>query len=412
MKTIDKIGKWSFLGLVFVLLTSLGATSAFAHGEKSQAAFMRMRTIIWYDITWTKDAVQVNETVEIKGKFHVFAGWPETVRIPEIAFLNIGIPGPVFIRLESYIGDQLVPRSATLELGKDYAFRVVLKARRPGDWHVHTMMNVNGGGPVIGPGKWISISGSMGNFKNEVTTLTGKTVDMETIGEAGIWSWHAIWFAVGIAWMVYWCKGPVFLPRFIMCQAGRAKELISTRDKQVGLGFLAATFVIVLFGYSNANSSYPITIPLQGGLIRQIDSLPDEEGDIHIKLLDATYRVPGRAMKMTFSAHNGSDEAVQLGEFQAGSIRFLDGAVHEDENRYPENLLAPNGLTVADNSPLQPDESRTYTITASDAAWEIERMADIIYDPDSRFGGLLFFVNADGRRYRQSIQGPLIPIFM
>ena len=25
--------------------------------------------------------------------------------------------------------------------------KVLLKARRPGDWHVHTMMNVEGGGP-------------------------------------------------------------------------------------------------------------------------------------------------------------------------------------------------------------------------------------------------------------------------
>ena len=42
-------------------------------------------------------------------------------------------------------------------VGKTYDFKVVLKARRPGDWHVHAMMNVEGGGPIIGPGKWITI---------------------------------------------------------------------------------------------------------------------------------------------------------------------------------------------------------------------------------------------------------------
>ncbi|MCI0557687.1 MAG: methane monooxygenase/ammonia monooxygenase subunit B, partial [Nitrososphaera sp.] len=94
MKTIkERVAKVSFVGLLLALVTtSFYAPSAVAHGEKSQAAFMRMRTIIWYDLNWSSDSVPVNETVTIDGKFHVFAGWPETVALPDIAFLNIGIP--------------------------------------------------------------------------------------------------------------------------------------------------------------------------------------------------------------------------------------------------------------------------------------------------------------------------------
>jgi len=118
---------------------------------------------------------------------------------PNVAFLNIGIPGPVFIRKESYIGGQLVPRSVRLEIGKTYEFRVVLKARRPGDWHVHTMMNVEGGGPIIGPGKWITIEGGkFSDFKNPVTPLTGQTVDLETYQEGNIAFWHVFWAAFGV----------------------------------------------------------------------------------------------------------------------------------------------------------------------------------------------------------------------
>lgn len=95
MKTITK---WSAVGLLIALAASVYAPTASAHGEKSQAAFMRMRTIHWYDLKWSKEAVNVNEEVEITGKFHVFEGWPETVADPDDAFLNIGIPGPVFIR--------------------------------------------------------------------------------------------------------------------------------------------------------------------------------------------------------------------------------------------------------------------------------------------------------------------------
>jgi methane/ammonia monooxygenase subunit B len=151
MKTIkDRIAKWSFVGLLMTLAVATFYTpTASAHGEKSQAAFMRMRTVHWYDLNWSKETVAVNESVEITGKLHIFGGWPETVDKPDVAFLNIGIPGPTFIRSESYIGDKLVPRSVALELGETYSFRVVLKARRPGEWHVHTMMNVQGGGPII-----------------------------------------------------------------------------------------------------------------------------------------------------------------------------------------------------------------------------------------------------------------------
>ena len=69
--------KWSMISLfAAVAATSLYAPTASAHGEKSQAAFMRMRTIHWYDLKWSKEVVKVNDTVEISGKFHVFEGWP------------------------------------------------------------------------------------------------------------------------------------------------------------------------------------------------------------------------------------------------------------------------------------------------------------------------------------------------
>ena len=414
MKTIkDRISKWSFVGLLMTLAVAMFYTpTASAHGEKSQAAFMRMRTIQWFDLSWSKETVAVNDTVEIAGKFHVFDGWPETVDKPETAFLNIGIPGPVFIRTESYIGGQLTPRSVTLELDETYSFRVVLKARRPGDWHVHTMINVFGGGPIIGPGKWVNITGSMGSFTNPITTLTGATLDVETFGEAGIWGWHILWFAVGVAWMVYFCKGPVFLPRFMMVKAGRAGELITPADKKVGIIFVAGTLLVTLFSYSNANSSYPVTIPLQAGTVRGMVPLEGIRGDVHVKVDDATYRVPGRAMTMTLTIHNGGDSAVRLGEFMSGAVRFLDPDVFVDETGYPEDLLAPEGLTVSDNSPIGPDETRTITVTASDAAWEIYRLSDIIYDPDSRFSGHLYFFDDAGNRSLSILDAPLIPSFM
>ena len=45
------LNKWSAVALMAaVAATSFYAPTASAHGEKSQAAFMRMRTIHWYDL--------------------------------------------------------------------------------------------------------------------------------------------------------------------------------------------------------------------------------------------------------------------------------------------------------------------------------------------------------------------------
>ena len=409
----DKVAKLSFVALLITMTAAMFYTpTASAHGEKSQAAFMRMRTIHWFDLNWSKEEVPVNDTMTISGKFFVFTGWPETVDKPEISFLNIGIPGPVFIRAGSWIGGQLVPRSVSLELGETYEFKVLLKARRPGDWHVHTMLNVKGGGPIIGPGKWVTVTGSMSSFVNPITTLTGETVDLETYNLSNTYFWHALWYGIGILWVAYWARKPMFVPRLIAIDAGKADTLISAADRKVALGFGVGVIVIVAMSMASTNEKFPITTPLQAGLLRGIKSIDMPVPTVAVKIEDATYRVPGRAMQMTMTITNNGDSAVRLGEFNTAGVRFMDANVAQDESGYPDDLLAEEGLTVSDNSPLAPGQKRTVQVTASDAAWEVYRLADLIYDPDSRFAGLLFFWDAAGNRQLVTIDAPLIPTFI
>ena len=409
----DKVAKLSFVALLITLTAAMFYTpTASAHGEKSQAAFMRMRTIHWFDLNWSKEEVAVNDTMTISGKFFVFSGWPETVDKPEISFLNIGIPGPVFIRAGSWIGGQLVPRSVSLELGETYEFKVLLKARRPGDWHVHTMLNVKGGGPIIGPGKWVTVTGSMGSFVNPITTLTGETLDLETYNLSNTYFWHALWSGLGLLWVAYRARKPLFIPRSIAVEAGKGDSLITPLDKKVTLGFAVGTILIVAVSMSSTNEKYPITVPLQAGLLRGIKSLELPAPTVAVKIEDATYRVPGRAMQMTMTITNNGDSPVRLGEFNTAGVRFMDAAVAQDETGYPDDLLAEEGLTSSDNSPIAPGQSKTIQVTASDAAWEVYRLADLIYDPDSRFAGLLFFYDAAGNRQLVTIDAPLIPTFI
>ena len=409
----DKVAKLSFVALLITITAAMFyAPTASAHGEKSQAAFMRMRTIHWFDLNWSKEEVVVNDTMTISGKFFVFSGWPETVDKPDISFLNIGIPGPVFIRAGSWIGGQLVPRSVQLELGETYEFKVLLKARRPGDWHVHTMMNVKGGGPIIGPGKWVTVTGSMSSFTNPITTLTGQTIDLETYNLGNTYFWHFAWYGIGLLWLAYWCRKPLFVPRFLAIEAGKADSLITGTDKKVALGFGVGVIALVAMSMASTNESYPITTPLQAGLLRGIKSIDMPVPTVAVKIEDATYRVPGRAMQMTMTITNNGDSAIRLGEFNTAGVRFMDAAVAQDETGYPDDLLAEEGLTVSDNSPIAPGQSRTIQVTASDAAWEVYRLADLIYDPDSRFAGLLFFYDQSGNRQMVTIDAPLIPSFI
>jgi methane/ammonia monooxygenase subunit B len=68
-------------------------------------------------------------------------------------------------------------------------------------------------------------------------------------------------------------------------------------------------------------------------------------------------------------------------------------------------------LKVSDDTPIAPGETRTVTLDATDAAWEIERLTALLSDPDNRVGGLIFFFDSDGKRAIDNVFGPIVPNF-
>jgi len=48
----------------------------------------------------------------------------------------------------------------------------------------------------------------------------------------------------------------------------------------------------------------------------------------------------------------------------------------------------------------------------TDAAWEVERLVSLVNDPDSRFGGLVFFFDDKGTRSISEVMGPIVPTFV
>ncbi|MBV1874559.1 MAG: methane monooxygenase/ammonia monooxygenase subunit B, partial [Gammaproteobacteria bacterium] len=59
-----------------------------------------------------------------------------------------------------------------------------------------------------------------------------------------------------------------------------------------------------------------------------------------------------------------------------------------------------------------PGETATFRVSANDALWEKYRLTSLIYDPDSRFAGMLFFYDAEGNRFYHEIEGVMIPDFV
>ena len=125
---------------------------------------------------------------------------------------------------------------------------------------------------------------------------------------------------------------------------------------------------------------------------------------------------PGRAVRITLEVTNNYNKAMQLGEFTSANLRFVNpavpAAVANVDPSYPKDLLPKSGLQVEPNATLEPGETRTVKFVAADVAWEIERLTSLMRDPDSSFGGLLFFYDSDGSRHIVNVFGTIIPTFV
>ena len=404
----------NLVGTVCLALSCLAVVpnSAFAHGEKALEPFIRMRTIQWYDVQFSQDKLAVNSEVAITGKFHVDEDWPSSVPKPDMAYLNVSTPGPVFIRTERYLNGQPWVSSAALKPGGDYDFKIVLKGRLPGRYHIHPFFNLHDAGAVMGPGHWVEVTGDAAAFSNTVKTLGGATIDMESVGFANGVSWHGLWIVLGTAWLLWWVRRPLFLPRYKMLQSGREQELITPLDKTIAKGILVVVPLFVFGAYALAESQYPNNIPLQTAL-DQIDPLPPVVNTslVQIKVTRTEYHIAGRSMNMVAQIHNLSDQPVQIGEFTTANLRFINPAAGLPAKDQGDTMVAAKGLTVDDAQPIQPGETRTVRIAAADALWETEKLEGLFRDADSRMGGLLFLYDAGGKRYIASVSTAVIPKF-
>jgi len=65
-----------WLGFLAALLPLFLPQPVFAHGERNQEPFLRMRTAMFYDVKWSADHIKVNDDVVVTGKFRLHPDWP------------------------------------------------------------------------------------------------------------------------------------------------------------------------------------------------------------------------------------------------------------------------------------------------------------------------------------------------
>lgn len=386
----------------------LSTSAAWAHGERSLEPFVRMRTVQWYDVNWSADKVAVNDELIITGKIHVAEDWPNSIPKPEAAYLGVIAPGPVFLRKERWINGEAHLNSLPLKIGRDYEFKMKLKARIPGRYHIHPSFNIIDTGNVAGPGLWVEITGNANAFTNTVQTVHGEMINLETYGIANGVRWHMLWMILGVAWLVWWIRRPLFIPRYAMVNKGEEDKLVTSNDKNLAKAILVVVPIIVLSGYFMANNQYPETIPLQASL-DLIPPLSEQPSLVNAKVKRATYNIPQRSMMMMVEIKNESLRPVQIGEFTTGSVRFINSNMAIDTSHTPPEYLATNGMQIEPNDWIQPGENKVVKVVASDAVWETEHLSSVIRDADSRFGGLLFLFDDQGNRHLTSISASLIP---
>src|SRR3989304_10135985 len=83
-----------------------------------------------------------------------------------------------------------------------------IMGRVTGTYPVPPMVNIAGGGPLVGGGQFVTVDGDWTGFQNNVATIDGTTVNMENHGLGRIIGWWVLWSVMGLFCLLYWVNQP------------------------------------------------------------------------------------------------------------------------------------------------------------------------------------------------------------
>jgi methane/ammonia monooxygenase subunit B len=411
------------LGLTGLTATVFLAPAAYAHGERSQEAFLRMRTVAWTDVVFTggvPDAegdmvIAQGEKFTLKGVARLMDTWPDTLAAgsPDIGYINIATQGPVVGMLEKTVNGISAPGRIEVARGKYYEFEMTMMGRRNGRWHVHPTFAVKGAGTVLGPGQWIEVKAVAGGFTSPVKLYNGETINLENYGLGFVWGWQVIGFLMGMVWMVWWTvpkfhrtvTNPAVTLAIPLNDDGVAVGLNSKRDHRV-VNIIALVMALMMLGtWVYQASAYPVKIPQQ---VVQFEP-PETALDQAVPLAElnpqrATYDRASRVLTLNVEVTNVSDGPIQLREFTTSTLTFTNSAVSSPKGLYQDEMaISPAG-------PIAPGQTVALALELSGERFDREHLLPI-GESQLTIAGLMVFQDAAGKRAAAELEEPLQPNF-
>lgn len=421
------------LGIASTLVFT--ASPASAHGEKSQEAFLRMRTIGWTDISFSGGRLENGETYVKQGEFITLKGvaklmdtWPDTLAAgqPEIGYINIATQGPAIMMTERTVNGVSTPGRIEVERGNFYSFEMKLMGRRPGRWHVHPLYAVKGAGSVLGPGQWVNVERASGGFESPVTLYNGKTINMENYALTEVWVFQVLGFILGLIWILYWTAGkrnpdgspkswmggkrtvtnPAVTLSIPLNDDGVAVGLNSKRDHRACNMMLVGTSIFLLVGWIYQASAYPVKIPQQVVQFAPPETALDSAPALaKVDPLLADYEPDSRALTMELNVTNISDSPITLAEYTTSTLTFIpSGGTATVPQGYQQTMqVSPSGA-------IQPGQTQKLTFKIDGNSLVEEHLVPTS-ESQLTMAGLVVFKDATGKESSNEIEEPLRPRF-
>jgi methane/ammonia monooxygenase subunit B len=397
----------AMLALGGVLAT---AAVASAHGENSQEGFLRMETVAFSNVQFSKDTIKQGEEVVITGRATLLDTWPKTLGEPETGFINVTAPGPVVLMKERLVNGVAAPDALFVKKGNSYDFKVTVVGRQPGRWHVHPTFAVEGAGTLIGPGQWITVQDA-GGFSNPITLLNGQTIDLENYGLGQLTIFHWLGFLLGMAWMLYWTvpkigganhrtvsKLPVTL-RVPLDTDGQDIGLITKRDHRVSDVLLGLTALLLIVGWVYQSAAFPVKIPQQVFRFTPPE-LPLPTQFAAAQTRDASFDPQTSTLTMNVDVTNSGRTPITLKGFTTSSLTFVDQTA--------AGTGAEHVMVIGPQNTIAPGETRTLNLTLRDPIWRDARMIEV-NRPRIEVAGQLLFQDGGGGQNATTIETSVNP---
>jgi methane/ammonia monooxygenase subunit B len=394
-------------------MTGLRTTSVSAHGEIAQEGFVRMEAVGWWDVRFSRSDLTQNDNMVISGTTKLLETWPSNMSNgnPEICYLTVVEPGARFVLVDRKINGMESPQSFFCSKGSVYNFSMTLRARDPGNWHVHPALAVKESGTLIGPGQYVNINSSPSGFSFPITLLNGRSIDVESYGTWLVLGFSAITLVLGMWWLLYWTV-PGGVKRTITRlrvanelplnqDGGPAVGIITRRDHRHMAYITGAAVVLTGVGFFWASSHYSGNIPLQVQWVKP-PAPPVQAQLATAQATDAIYDTASDTLKIETTVTNTAKSPVTVSAFRTGNLTFLNPIAGLPHGDYEYQMkVSPEGT-------IEPGQTGKVTISLPG---DVLRKQELLPLGQAQYvvAGVLELTDADGNRNFDTINTSLNP---